>query len=91
MTATAYILTLVLVSISVSIPILFWCFRLLRSLRQSIEKKIDQATDMQKNGLEKRIRDLQTDVNEIKRELKTLRQVAAFVNKTPLPDCMKDV
>jgi len=90
MTATAYILTLVLVSISVSVPVLWWCFRLLRSLRQSIERKIDHATDMRKNGFEKRIRDLQTDVNEIKRELKTLRQVAAFVNKTPLPDCMKD-
>jgi hypothetical protein len=34
------------------------------------------------------IKRLQKDVNELKGEIKNLRTVAAFINRTPLPDCI---
>jgi len=69
-------------------PIWYVCHRMLGSIRASIERKIDDATDYQNNDLARKIKVIQIDVNDIKSEIKTLRTMAALINRTPLPDCM---
>jgi len=80
---------LIVMVFAVAFPLYFVCFRMLRSIRIRIESKIDEAMDIQNSDLAKKIKTLQIDMNEMKSEIRTLRTMAALVNRTPLPDCME--
>lgn len=83
-----FIIALFLIMFSVSVPLYYVGFRMLRSIRVKIEKKIDLAMNLQSGDLAQKIKTLQADVNELKSEIRTLRTISALINKTPLPDCM---
>ena len=45
----------------------------------------------QSGRLQDEINLLKKDVNELKKEIKILRQLAALINRTPLPEHMTEV
>ena len=84
-----FVFTLVIVIVPVFV-FLAYMHRWFQYVRISIEEKIDKALILQSGQLQNEINILKTEVNELKKDIRILRQLAAFVNRAPLPEHMTE-